>query len=125
MNYFIFIFQIIALIMLLFTVLNFKIKNNLKINIYNIPIIIFSIVFLLLCIFVSLYRFISYIPFGIFLGVLFFIINSFEFEGMQPANIKSRIIFSLFVSLAWPQILVFVLFLVLNLNDINFTDEKS
>ena len=111
--------------MLLFTVLNFKIKNNLKINIYNIPIIIFSIVFLLLCIFVSLYRFISYIPFGIFLGVLFFIINSFEFEGMQPANIKSRIIFSLFVSLAWPQILVFVLFLVLNLNDINFTDEKS
>lgn len=99
-------------------------KFKININIHNIPIIIFYGLFLLGGMYLSLNKFPLYVTIGTLLGIITMIsISLLNDEQENKIGMIKQLLTSFIVSLIWHQVVIFMVFFVLNQNKINLDSE--
>ena len=99
-------------------------KFKININIHNIPIIIFYGLFLLGGMYLSLNKFPLYVAIGTLLGIITMIsISLLNDEQENKIGMIKQLLTSFIVSLIWHQVVIFMVFFVLNQNKINLDSE--
>ena len=117
------ILQLIFNLLLISTVFNIANQYHLKINIHNLPIIIIFGSFCMMCGYLSICNYKSYILIGLFFGALSWIFNSIEIPNMPKFNFTRKISVSACLSVAWPQIITLIMFLIFNYKKINLNEK--
>ena len=86
-----------------------KLRYKLPINFYNLPIILMFIMGNILLIYLSIYKFILYVPTAILCSIVFWNLIPNVLPD-NKTNLTGKIIFSIICGLIWPEMLTFVIF---------------
>lgn len=92
-----------------------------KLTIHNVPYFILGTLMLVLLIITSFYNPIGYFTMGCIFSLIYFLIESFDFEKSKNFPFHVRIIAHLILGAAWIQFLIFVIFYAYNADKL---DEK-
>lgn len=108
--------QLLISLYLLFFVLGTMFNYGVKLNSYNISIIILIGLFLILCMAVSYKDTKVYLAIGLLLAITSELLNNFKVKGMMDEGYLKKICMFFLCLIFWPQILTFLYFIYKNMD---------
>ncbi len=117
------IVQTIINIILLFTICISVKQFKIKIDIHNLPIFIFFILFSLTGSYFAIFYIWKYIFIGSIFAILALILN-LTIPFPKENSIKDSIITSILMILGWSQFLILMIFIALNIKQINLNEKQ-
>lgn len=115
------LFDIMLLLIIMSTI--YQLKTKTKINIHNLPIILFFILLILCANYFAVKQTILYTYIGLFWGAIIWMLNAIKTDNLNNISITNKLILSIIFIICWPQVIGLIIFYILNYDQFGLNEK--
>ncbi len=104
------VIQVIAALFLLLSVWHTNLQSNIKVNIYNLPTVLLSIVLMAAATYIEYLHILWFLPTGVLLAIIVWVLFSVEVPGAENISTTHKIIASLLSILLWNHVMIYLFY---------------